>query len=65
VGAAIECLVVFRGEEKGCYKQVLEIDLGRIDPVRARRSHLLPVVLTPVEVAAVKSGRAIAPSWTR
>jgi integron integrase len=35
------------------YKQVLEIDLGRFDAVRARRPKRLPVVLAPEEVAAV------------
>jgi integron integrase len=35
------------------YKQVLEIDLGRLDAVRARRPKRLPVVLAPEEVAAV------------
>jgi len=35
------------------YRQVLEIDLGRFDAVRARRPKRLPVVLAPEEVAAV------------
>jgi integrase len=35
------------------YKQVLEIDLGRFDAVRARRPKRLPVVLAAEEVAAV------------
>jgi integron integrase len=35
------------------YQQVLEIDLGRFDAVRARRPKRLPVVLAPEEVAAV------------
>ncbi len=35
------------------YQQVLEIDPGRIDAVRARRGKRLPVVLAAVEVAAV------------
>jgi integron integrase len=35
------------------YKQVLEIDLGRLDAVRARRPKRLPVVLAQEEVAAV------------
>ena len=35
------------------YQQVLEIDLGRFDAVRARRPKRLPVVLSPEEVAAV------------
>jgi integron integrase len=35
------------------YKQVLEIDLGRLDAVRARRPKRLPAVLAPEEVAAV------------
>jgi len=35
------------------YKQVLEIDLGRLDAVRARRPKRLPVVLAAEEVAAV------------
>ena len=35
------------------YKQVLEIDLGRFETVRARRPKRLPVVLTAEEVAAV------------
>jgi integron integrase len=35
------------------YKQVLEIDLGRFDAVRAKRPKRLPVVLTAQEVAAV------------
>jgi integron integrase len=35
------------------YKQVLEIDIGRLDAVRARRGKRLPVVLAPEEVAAV------------
>ncbi len=35
------------------YQQVLEIDLGRFDAVRARRPKRLPVVLAPDEVAAV------------
>jgi integron integrase len=35
------------------YKQVLEMDLGRFDAVRARRPKRLPVVLAPPEVAAV------------
>jgi integron integrase len=34
-------------------KQVLDIDLGRLDAVRARRPKRLPVVLAPEEVAAV------------
>src|SRR6266446_8905384 len=38
------------------YKQVLEIDLGRFDAVRARRPKRLPVVLAPQEVAAVLEG---------
>ena len=35
------------------YTQVLEIDLGKLDAVRARRGTRLPVVLAPPEVAAV------------
>jgi integron integrase len=35
------------------YQQVLEIDLGRLDAVRARRPKRLPVVLAAAEVAAV------------
>jgi integron integrase len=35
------------------YQQVLDIDLGRLDAVRARRGKRLPVVLSPEEVAAV------------
>src|SRR6266849_9728585 len=35
------------------YKQVLRIDLGKIDAVRARRPKRLPVVLAPGEVARV------------
>jgi integron integrase len=35
------------------YQQVLEIDLGRFDAVRARRPKRLPVVLAPEEVAAI------------
>jgi integron integrase len=35
------------------YKQVLDIDLGRFDAVRARRPKRLPVVLAAEEVAAV------------
>jgi integron integrase len=35
------------------YQQVLEIDLGRFDAVRARRPKRLPVVLAAEEVAAV------------
>ena len=35
------------------HKQVLEIDLGRIEAVRARRPKRLPVVLAPEDVAAV------------
>jgi integron integrase len=35
------------------YKQVLEIELGRFDAVRARRPKRLPVVLAPEEVARV------------
>ena len=35
------------------YKQVLEIDIGRLDAVRARRGKRLPVVLATDEVAAV------------
>jgi integron integrase len=35
------------------YQQVLEIDLGPLDAVRARRPKRLPVVLAPEEVAAV------------
>jgi integron integrase len=35
------------------YEQVLEIDLGRFEAVRARRPKRLPVVLAPEEVAAV------------
>jgi integron integrase len=35
------------------YKQVLEIDLGRLDAVRARRGKRLPVVLSPEEVRRV------------
>ena len=35
------------------YGQVLEIDLGRLDAVRARRGQRLPLVLTPEEVARV------------
>jgi integron integrase len=35
------------------YQQVLEIDLGRFDAVRARRPKRLPVVLAAAEVAAV------------
>src|SRR5262245_34437543 len=34
------------------YRQVLEIDLGRLDAVRARHPKRLPVVLAPEEVAA-------------
>jgi integron integrase len=37
------------------YQQVLEMDLGRFDAVRARRGKRLPVVLSPEEVAAVLS----------
>jgi integron integrase len=33
------------------YRDVLEIDLGRVDAVRARRPKRLPVVLSPDEVA--------------
>jgi len=35
------------------YAHVLELPLGRIDALRARRGQRLPVVLTPEEVAAV------------
>jgi integron integrase len=35
------------------YKQVVEIDLGRLEAVRARRPKRLPVVLAPEEGAAV------------
>src|SRR5581483_3648242 len=35
------------------YQQVLGLDLGRLDAVRARRPKRLPVVLSPEEVAAV------------
>jgi hypothetical protein len=35
------------------YAQVLNMDLGRFDAVRARRGQRLPVVLTPEEVAQV------------
>ena len=35
------------------YQQVLEIDLGRLDAVRARRGKRLPVVLAAADVAAV------------
>src|SRR5947208_817142 len=35
------------------YSQVLEIDLGRFDAVRARRGQRLPVVLSPEEVRIV------------
>jgi hypothetical protein len=35
------------------YKQVLEIDLGPLEAVRARRPKRLPVVLAPAEMAAV------------
>jgi integron integrase len=35
------------------YKQVLEIDLGRFDAIRANRPQRLPVVLAAQEVAAV------------
>jgi site-specific recombinase XerD len=35
------------------YQQVLEIDLGRFDAVRARRPKRLPVVLAAEQVAAV------------
>jgi len=35
------------------YQQVLEIELGRLDAVRARRPKHLPVVLAPKEIAAV------------
>jgi integron integrase len=35
------------------YQQVLEINLGRLDAVRARRPKRLPVVLAPEEVLAV------------
>lgn len=38
------------------YQQVLEIDLGRFEAVRARRPKRLPVVLSPEEVAAVLEG---------
>lgn len=38
------------------YQQVLEIDLGRFEAVRARRPKRLPVVLAPDEVAAVLAG---------
>jgi len=34
------------------YTQVLEIEVGRVDAVRARRGKRLPVVLAPEEVAA-------------
>jgi integron integrase len=37
------------------YAQVLEIDLGRFDAVRARRTRRLPVVLSPEEVQRVLS----------
>ncbi len=35
------------------YTQVLEVDLGRLDAVRARRPKYLPTVLAPEEVAQV------------
>src|SRR5215472_14835017 len=35
------------------YSRVLEIDLGRIDALRARRGKRLPVVLAPEEVGRV------------
>jgi integron integrase len=35
------------------YQQVLEIDVGRLDAVRARRPQTLPVVLSPDEVRQV------------
>src|SRR5438270_11978560 len=35
------------------YGQVLEMDLGKLNAVRARRGTWLPVVLAPAEVAAV------------
>ena len=35
------------------YGQVLEMDLGRLDAVRARRGKRLPIVLTPEEVRVV------------
>ena len=35
------------------YSQMLEIDLGRLDAVRARRGQRLPVVLAPEEVRLV------------
>ncbi|HLW64376.1 MAG TPA: integron integrase [Gemmataceae bacterium] len=35
------------------YQQVLELDLGRFDAIRARRPKRLPVVLSPEEVQAV------------
>lgn len=38
------------------YRDVLEIELGRLDAVRARRPKLLPVVLSAVEVAKVLAG---------
>src|SRR5439155_19812221 len=37
------------------YTQVLEMDLGRLDAVRARRGRRLPVVLTAEEVRLVLS----------
>ncbi len=43
---ALNALVFFFG-------QVLEMDLGRLDAVRARRGQRLPVVLTPEEVRLV------------
>ncbi|MFO0969780.1 MAG: integron integrase [Gemmataceae bacterium] len=35
------------------YRDVLELDIGRLDAVRARRAKRLPVVLAPEEVAKV------------
>ena len=35
------------------YGQILDLDLGRLDSVRARRGQRLPVVLAPEEVARV------------
>jgi hypothetical protein len=43
---AFNALVLF-------YRHVLEIDLGRLDAVRARRGKRLPVVLSPEEVRRV------------
>ena len=38
------------------YQQVLEIDVGRLDAVRARRPERLPVVLSVEEVRQVLAG---------